>query len=161
MGRGRDRHDAQRPRAAFRAEIQLDAVGPLSPEHAPSTRLRRRSERAAPRAGPSRTAIVTLLRNTKRCSAAASVTGSASGSSSQRFSSSNFSSANSAITRPLGVSQPLHCQWPGASALDVVHELRLRERSRIAAGERDQTVVGQGENQARRGLRVVMHGGGN
>ena len=65
----------------------------------------------------SRTAIFTLLRKTKRCSASTSGAGSASGSTSHTVSSSMRNSANSAITRPFGVSQPFHCQWPDAIAL--------------------------------------------
>ena len=56
-----------------------------------------------------------------------------------------LSSANSAITRPFGVSQPFHCQCPTAQRRHVVHELRLRETRRIAACEREDAMVGKGE----------------
>ena len=101
-----------------------------------------------------------LLRNTKRRSAAATLPGRHRAAASRRRSSSNLSSANSAITRPFGVSQPFHCHSPSASDVHVVHELRLRRKPAHRGLRRRATDSRAGQSRARAGCGLSRMGVG-
>jgi hypothetical protein len=61
---------------------------------------------------------------------------------------------------PLGRQPAVPLPLPGRQAGDIVHALRLREYSRIAAGKRQYAVAGQRLEGVPGRLRVVGHGVG-